>query len=276
MGPAPSAAADPWSAGAGRALRESLEAFASAAVTTDVLRHALSDAGYDAPPGRPDELAEFADGPLRAEITAVLGAEVADAVVDGLSPILAMMRRDASSSGVVRKKRVSASDHEIVSVEIEAKPRRTEKSTPPRSSPRAEAPRIAPARQDALRPATASQRSLQALPRALRIDVAVASDDPELVSEAATRITNRRLAIIDGASALPNARVVLLDTRRSLASLRNTWPEASAPETLVLWPAGVRERQLVEVLQPHVKNIVCVGDEADAVDVLALVAMHAG
>lgn len=283
-------AVDPWSFGAGRALREALESFASAAVTSDILQHALSDAGYEAPPDRPDELAEFADGALRTEINAVLGGEVADAVVDGLGPIIAMMRRDATSSGVVRKKHHSASDHPSVSVERDARAPRTDKSTPPRSSPRAPAPardvgpphsasaqREGPPRPQPPRPGTVSQIGLPAAgARSMRIDVAIASDDPELVAEAATRLTNCRLTIVAGTSAIPFARVVLLDTRRSLAALRTTWERPLAPETLVLWPAGVRERQLVEVLQPHVRTLVCVGDEADAIDVLALVAMHAG
>ena len=278
-------AVDVWTFGAGRALREALESFASAAVTSDILTHALSDAGFQTPPDRPDELAEFADGALRTEITAVLGAEVADAVVDGLGPIIAMMRRDASSSGVVRKKRPSASEQPSVSVELDARARRSEKSTPPRPSPRAPAParndapaqHEAPPRAQAPRPATVSQLGLPAVgARSLRIDVAIASDDVELVAEAATRVTNCRMTIVDATSTIPFARVVLLDTRRSLAALRTTWERSNAPETLVLWPAGVRERQLVEVLQPNVRTIVCVGDEADAIDVLALVAMHAG
>lgn len=268
---------DPWAVGAGRALRELLESFASVAVTTDILTHALSDAGYAAPPARADELAEFAEGPLRSEITAVLGSEVADAVVDGLAPILAMMRLEASDSGVVRKsRRLSANGLPAVEIEIEVEAPivRTSKSTPPRAIPHVPASFAPPPR------SSPSLPSFEAPPRSgvssLRIDVALASDDPELVGEASSRITGVRLAIIDDPTTLPNARVVLLDTRRKLTALRTTWPEQSAPETLVLWPAGVRERQLIEVLQPHVKNVVCVGDEADTLDVLALVAMHAG
>jgi hypothetical protein len=76
-----------------RALRETLEAFASELVTSEILMNALADGGYDAPPENSADLQDFAEGPLRAEITAVLGGEVADAVVEGLAPVLGMMKR---------------------------------------------------------------------------------------------------------------------------------------------------------------------------------------
>lgn len=76
-----------------RALRETLEAFASELVTSEILMNALADGGYDAPPENSADLRDFAEGPLRSEITAVLGGEVADAVVEGLAPVLGMMKR---------------------------------------------------------------------------------------------------------------------------------------------------------------------------------------
>jgi hypothetical protein len=82
-----------------RALRETLEAFATETVTSEILMNALADAGYEAPPESSSDLEEYAEGSLRAEITAVLGGEVADAVVEGLAPVLGMMKpaeRDTS------------------------------------------------------------------------------------------------------------------------------------------------------------------------------------
>ena len=83
-----------------RTLRETLEAFASELVTSEILMNALLDGGYDAPPERADDLEDFANGPLRAEITAVLGGEVADAVVHGIAPVLTMMRRAERDTSV--------------------------------------------------------------------------------------------------------------------------------------------------------------------------------
>lgn len=85
-----------WAANVGRALRETLEAFASEAVAADILLNALVDGGYDVPPERADDLEEFANGALRTETAAVLGDEVADAVVEGLGAVLQMMRRSES------------------------------------------------------------------------------------------------------------------------------------------------------------------------------------
>lgn len=81
-------------------MRETLEAFASELVTSEILMNALADGGWDAPPERADDLEDFANGPLRSEITAVLGGEVADAVVEGLGPVLVMMRRSERDTAV--------------------------------------------------------------------------------------------------------------------------------------------------------------------------------
>ncbi len=92
----------PWSANVSRTLRETLEAFASEMVTSEILMNALADGGYDAPPERADDLEDFANGSLRAEITAVLGGEVADAVIEGIGPVLIMMRRSERDTSVPR------------------------------------------------------------------------------------------------------------------------------------------------------------------------------
>jgi hypothetical protein len=82
------------SAAVTRALRESLELLASEVIASSILINAIQDGGYERPPERIDDLEAFVGGPLRAEATAVLGADAWDAVAEHLTPLLSRMREE--------------------------------------------------------------------------------------------------------------------------------------------------------------------------------------
>ncbi|MBX7193241.1 MAG: hypothetical protein K1X94_14400 [Sandaracinaceae bacterium] len=291
-----------------RALRETLEAFASEIVTSEILVNALADGGYQAAPERADDLEEFAQGPLRSEITAVLGGEVADAVIEGLGPVLLLMRRSERDTAVPKPQppplphQRSSSGADPSS---EVRPLRPVSRPGLAAAPsaRPDLPPIPPARaaipipplllvggrgrsptstpparpatpspHDEVPPVRRTQRE-RVISSAGLIDLAVVTGDPQLAQEASSRFAGR---VVVGAALgeLPRARVVLVDTRHALDELRTTWPVSAAPHVAVLWPADSRERALFEALQPHVPRVVCAGDEAELADVILLVTIQ--
>lgn len=291
----------PWSTNVSRALRETLEAFASEAVTSEVLLNALADGGYDAPPERADDLRDFAHGPLHAEITAVLGAEIADAVVEGLAPVLLMMtraERDTSNppapsptsrpvspvgdeTGVrmrsTSRPELPAAGAANRSPTIDPPARGTVPNPPPLPLRRGHSTPPARPKTDApLRPPT--NPGLAPRPRAVSgaelVDLAVVTEDAGLAGEVGSRFAGRRFVVGRALAELPRARVVLVDTRHALDELRATWPVGRAPHVAVLWPATTQERAMFEALQPHVPRVVCAGDEAELGDVIMLVALQ--
>jgi hypothetical protein len=284
-----SPASGSWPANVGRALRETLEAFASQAVSEEILGHALADAGHEAAPETATELEEFARGSLHAEVAAVLGVEVADAVVEGLAPILGMMRRAERPTRVPPQPAAtllppSASTSETL------RPRRlTTSSAPARLAPPTRATSGSRsayplddlrARHSEEQPARASGRMPPGLeaPRpaggAEPLELAVVTADPNLRAEIRKRFVGRQFAVVHALAALPRARVVMLDTRRAFEDLREPWPVSVAPRVAVLWPADLSVRRQFEALQPHVPRVVCAGEEAELTDVMLLLALQ--
>lgn len=290
----------PWSANVSRTLRETLEAFASEAVTSEILMNALADGGYDAPPERADDLEDFANHTLRAEITAVLGGEVADAVVDGLAPVLLMMRRAERSTSVPEPTPVALAAPASDMPTIAPEPPLPSNVRPLRPVSRPDLPSVPPARAvipipptllggrsaklakstPPARPATPAPVSPEP-PRRTRpqtgadlIDLAIVTEDPHLTREIGAKFIGRRFTVGPLLTEMPRARVVLVDVRHAFEELRATWPAGRAPHVAVLWPADSRERALFEALQPHVPRVVCAGEEAELADVIMLVTLQ--
>ncbi|MBN8613262.1 MAG: hypothetical protein J0L92_21900 [Deltaproteobacteria bacterium] len=295
-----------------RTLRETLEAFASELVTSEILMNALSDGGYDAPPERADDLEDFANGALRAEITAVLGGEVADAVVEGIVPVLTMMRRAERDTSVPQSpprdpvsttREITPSDTPTVAPLPQPPPaaaralrpvsRPDLPSVPParaaipipptllhprpsktgKSTPPARA--ATPAPRPPTHPDSARRTQRERPPTgADLVDLAVVTEDEALAAEVGARFAGRRVVIGPSLAEMPRARVVLLDSRHAFEDLRTTWPAQRAPHVAVLWPADSRERALFEALQPHVPRVVCAGEEAELSDVVMLVTLQ--
>ena len=283
-----SPASGPWSANVGRAVREILEAFASEAVATDVLLNALADGGFEAPPETADDLADFVHGALRAEVTAVLGGEVADAVADGLSPMIGMMRRtereaapatppparagQRASRPDVPAIRAHHSPPPVSSPPITSRPATPSQDTLRSASPRPSAERAPTDPGDS--PRATSRRDVRPITGIGMTDLAVITADPTLAAELVLRFPGRRVVVGEALGELPRSRVVLVDTRHALDALRITWSASQAPQVAVLWPADARDRAYFEAFQPHVPRVVCAGDEAEIADVVMLVSLQ--
>lgn len=266
-------------------MREILEAFASDSVATDILLNALADGGFEAPPENADDLSDFANGALRAEVTAVLGGEVADAVVDGLSPMLGMMRRTEREAALAapplpRTNRASRPDVPAIRVvpPVSSPPITSRPSTPPERPPHADGglrPRAQRATTDpGESPRATTRRDGRPVTGVGLTDLAVITADASLAAELVLRFPGRRVVVGETLGALPRARVVLVDTRHALDALRVTWSAAQAPQVAVLWPADTRDRASFEAFQPHVPRVVCAGDEAEISDVVMLVSLQ--
>jgi len=272
----------------GRAVREILEAFASESVATDVLLNALADGGFEAPPETAEDLADFIHGALRAEVTAVLGGEVADAVADGLAPVLAMMRQTEREAALATPplprpgQRASRPDVPAVrglpspppvsSPPITSRPATPAHDTLKNASPRPTTERAPTDPGDS--PRATSRRDVRAITGMGLTDLAVITTDPTLAAELVLRFPGRKVVVGEALGALPRSRVVLVDTRHALDALRSTWSTSQAPQVAVLWPADARDRAYFEACQPHVPRVVCAGDEAEIADVVMLVSLQ--
>lgn len=214
-----------------RALRESLELLASETVASAILIGAIQDGGYERPPERIDELEAFVEGPLRAEATAVLGADAWDAIAEHLAPLLARMREAERQAAVVEAQQVS--------VRVSEPPRRRMASTPPRAA-------------------------------VVAMAITLVTDDGALASAVAQRFAGVPLEICADLPQRAAARLMLLDTRRAAQSADVVWSAASAPRLAVLWPAERDARDAFARRHPHAGEVIGVGAEAELDDVLLL------
>ncbi len=347
---------DDWDASVTQALRETLEAYASPTLAVEILLGALADGGYEAPPAHVEELRDFVVGPLCSEISAVLGADTADAVRDHMAIFFRTMRTDRVElrSSVTPARGTPMGDvDDLVGTSRSDRPSLSPRSTPPasrriearptskpdlpaiapRPTSRPDLPAVAPrpttsealvasvasARDDAPSQTTtyrAPEPDLPFAPRALPrlslsgprpspidamseprpapaapapdarlfrepsvptlplVDLGVVTDDEALIERIEARFGGRIVAVGALFDGLPRARVVLLDTRHAFEALRATWPAARSPDTVLLWPAEAREGSLFQAIQPHVREVVCAGDEAELEDVVALLALQ--
>jgi hypothetical protein len=219
------------SAAVTRALRESLELLASETVASAILIDAIQDGGYARPPERVDELEAFVEGPLRAEATAVLGADAWEAITEHLTPLLARMRDTERQSVRVEAERVS--------VRVSEPPKRRMASTPPRAA-------------------------------IVAMAITVVTDDGDLASALAQRFAGVPLEICADVPPRAAARLMLVDTRRAKQDADVVWSAANAPRLAVLWPAGRAEREAFARRHPHAGEVVGVDAEAELDDVLLL------
>lgn len=301
--PAPGARPDPsdvspisgsWSANVSRALREVLEAFASDTVAADILMHALVDGGFAAPPEDADDLEDLVRGALHAEVAATLGEEVAEAVVDGMRPVIAMMRR-AETPTPVSPSRSRSEDRETA---VPPPPRAHAARTQPQEGlpipdtrpapldPMAcvEVPFTASRAPRAGRAASTEQPGVDAVtstgghrrPPSLTgaVDLALLTIDDALVERMHAQAGGHTILVADTFGSLRKARVVVVDTRHAFDALGATWGVAIAPQVVILWPADTADRVRFEALQPHVPRVVCAGEEVTPDDLALLVELQ--
>jgi hypothetical protein len=261
-----------------RALREVLEAFASEAVASEILVNALADGGFEKPPETADDLDDLLQGSLRTELTAVLGEEVADAVAEGLRPVLLMMRRiEAAPPPPLPRTQppeplTQRPPPGRDGMGTEPAPSNVVETLPPPRAPRP--PRPSGAELVAVSPARSTSSALE--PRRPptftgAADLAILTTDQVLVERVSRASPGRTVLVADGIEGLRKARVVLVDTRSALDALRAPWTIGVAPQVAILWPADTADRTRFEALQPHVPRVVCAGPEAEADDVALLV-----
>jgi hypothetical protein len=81
------------SAQVSRTLREIVSSFAREELADELIYEALAEAGLASLPERADALREFAEVELRQAVGSALGADAADAVVNGLEPMLVVLER---------------------------------------------------------------------------------------------------------------------------------------------------------------------------------------
>jgi hypothetical protein len=81
------------SAQVSRTFREVVSAYATADLADELIHEALADAGLRALPERADVLRELIEVELRHAVLATLGPDAAEAVVEGLEPMLEVLDR---------------------------------------------------------------------------------------------------------------------------------------------------------------------------------------
>ncbi len=286
--PGVSPASGPWAANVSRALREILEAFASERVAHDILANALTDGGFASPPETAEDLEDLIHGSLRTEVMAVLGDETAEAVTEGLQPVLALMRRVDSGSDTTpaptpaAKPALATSRPDLVPIRAPSNPPVTSRPSSPPKRPSLRAGRLRPPTgsgtpRAVTPPAPSRTTASPLLPVARPVtgvgvtDLVVITADAALAEVIQLRFPDRNVVVVETIRALVKARVAVIDTRHALDALRETWAAGIAPQVAILWPAEMRDRSRFEALQPHVPRVVCAGDEAELADVALLV-----
>jgi hypothetical protein len=285
-----------------------LEAFASESVAADILVHALVDGGFETLPERADDLDDLVQGALRAEVSAVLGEDVAQAVVEGMEPVVAMMRRAETTTPLplrpARERPSLPSSERETAVPPPPSPRRDPEVDgrpapdtrpapaepmipvemtattlrPPRVGQSSGTDRPASRSETASASMTGASESIGGRQRpptfAGAIELALLTGDEELVELVRAHAAAHSVLVAETLSALRKARVVVVDTRHAFDALATTWSVGIAPQVAILWPADLRDRTRFEALQPHVPRVVCVGEEATREDLALLVELQ--
>jgi hypothetical protein len=224
------------SAAVTRALRESLELLASEVVASAILIDAIQDGGYERPPERVEELEAFVEGPLRAEATAVLGADAWDAIAEHLAPLLARMREAERQAAMPH----GEAERQALRVSIRGSeaPKRRMASTPPRAA-------------------------------IVAMAITVVTDDGDLASSVAQRFAGVPLEICADVPPRAAARLLFVDTRRGKQA-DVVWSSATGPRLVVLWPAARDDRDAFARRHPHATEVIGVDAEGELDDVLLL------